>query len=74
MMYIYGKLFKPDKLIFSLCEDKMINLEYGGSIETITFYYSKSLNKMSEEILIKNYPKSDSILTFFLGLKLANRI
>lgn len=50
MIYIYGELFMPDKLIF-FCV--WIKLEDRGSRGDINFDYSKSLNTMSQEILIK---------------------
>lgn len=73
VIYVYGELFKPDRLIL-FCVDKIRKLEDSGSREDTSFDYSKSLNTMSQEILIKIQLKLDSILTFFLGFKLAKGI
>lgn len=51
-MYIYGELFKPDKLIL-WCMGKIRKWADVGSRGDINFDYSKSLNTMSLEILIK---------------------
>lgn len=49
MIYIYGELFMPDKLIF-FCVWKIRKLEDRVLRRDINFDYSKSLNTMSQEI------------------------
>lgn len=48
-MYIYGELFKPDKLIPFCVWIKLENWMTGGSKGDINFDYSKSLNTCLRE-------------------------